>query len=112
MRADDWNNVPSSARGRDSVRIVSKKAWDESAVVLDLSHMPEGCGTWPAFWSLSQKGPWPSGGEIDIVEGTSHAGLLRGKLIGPSGVNLNTANLASMHTTPSCMMPEHRFQSG
>jgi beta-glucanase (GH16 family) len=26
------------------------------------------CGSWPAFWSLGTSGPWPSCGEIDIME--------------------------------------------
>ena len=25
-------------------------------------------GLWPAFWALGTKGPWPHGGEIDIME--------------------------------------------
>ena len=74
MRADHWNRVTPLSRGRDSVRIRSKDSWGDSLLVLDLEHMPEGCGTWPAFWTLSEKGPWPAGGEIDILEGksTSH----------------------------------------
>jgi hypothetical protein len=70
MRADDWSIVDPSARGRDSVRISSQTAYDEAIFVLDLAHMPAGCSTWPAFWTLSQQGPWPAGGEIDIIEGT------------------------------------------
>ena len=70
MRADDWSIVNPSARGRDSVRISSQTAYDEAIFVLDLAHMPAGCATWPAFWTLSQQGPWPAGGEIDIIEGT------------------------------------------
>ena len=69
MRADSTNVVPGDARGRDSVRIISNDAYDESVTILDLAHMPEGCSTWPAFWTLSQRGPWPNGGEIDIIEG-------------------------------------------
>jgi hypothetical protein len=69
MRADDWSIVSPSARGRDSVRISSQTAYGDSVIVLDLAHMPAGCGTWPAFWTLSQQGPWPNGGEIDIIEG-------------------------------------------
>ncbi len=69
MRADDWSIVPSSARGRDSIRISSHNAYDEAIFVLDLQHMPAGCSTWPAFWTLSKAGPWPNGGEIDIIEG-------------------------------------------
>jgi hypothetical protein len=69
MRADDWSIVNATARGRDSVRISSQTAYDEAVFVLDLEHMPYGCATWPAFWTLSQQGPWPAGGEIDIIEG-------------------------------------------
>ena len=70
MRADSWSIVDPSARGRDSIRISTQNAYGESILVLDLAHMPAGCATWPAFWTLSQKGPWPIGGEIDIIEGT------------------------------------------
>lgn len=71
MRADHAKVVLPDDRGRDSIRITSQKAWDDSTIVLDLSHMPEGCATWPAFWTLSQQGPWPHGGEIDVIEGQS-----------------------------------------
>ena len=71
MRADYQNPVYPGSRGRNSIRIHSNKAYDESLIILDLQHMPEGCATWPAFWSLSQKGPWPHGGEIDMIEGAS-----------------------------------------
>ena len=70
MRADDVSIVPSSARGRDSIRISSQTAYNDSITVLDIQHMPAGCSTWPAFWTLSQKSAWPQGGEIDIIEGT------------------------------------------
>ncbi|KAI0046071.1 glycoside hydrolase family 16 protein [Auriscalpium vulgare] len=96
MRADEWSVVRPEARGRDSVRIVSNDAYDDAIFVLDLHHMPEGCSTWPAFWTLSQAGPWPHGGEIDIIE----------------GVNLNGDNLASLHTLPSCTMAPDRRQQG
>jgi hypothetical protein len=69
MRADDWSIVNASARGRDSVRISSQTAYDEAILVLDVAHMPAGCATWPAFWTKSQAGPWPAGGEVDIIEG-------------------------------------------
>ncbi|KAF8264596.1 concanavalin A-like lectin/glucanase domain-containing protein [Lactarius quietus] len=76
MRADDVTIVPASARGRDSIRISSQTA------------------TWPAFWTLSQAGPWPNGGEIDVIE----------------GVNLNTHNQATLHTTPNCTMPPDQWR--
>jgi hypothetical protein len=45
-------------------------------VVADIAHMPDGCGTWPAFWSNGY-GPWPAGGEFDIIEGTNGGGKNR-----------------------------------
>ncbi|KAG6862240.1 hypothetical protein C0995_002171 [Termitomyces sp. Mi166 len=74
MRADSTSVVPPNARGRDSVRIHSNAAYGDSVIVLDVQHMPAGCGTWPAFWTNSQKGPWPHGGEIDIIEGRFQTG--------------------------------------
>ncbi|KAJ7593859.1 glycoside hydrolase family 16 protein [Mycena floridula] len=96
MRADDINMVQNQ-RGRDSIRISSVATMSsDSLVVLDVAHMPEGCATWPAFWTLSQQGPWPHGGEIDIIE----------------GVNKVDKNLASLHTLPNCTMPNNRDQTG
>jgi hypothetical protein len=43
--------------------------YGDAVMVLDIDHMPAGCATWPAFWTLSSAGPWPRGGEIDIIEG-------------------------------------------
>ncbi|VDB87411.1 unnamed protein product [Peniophora sp. CBMAI 1063] len=96
MRADDVSVIPESARGRDSIRISSKASYDEALFVIDVTHMPTGCATWPAWWTVSAAGPWPSGGEIDIIE----------------GVNLGTENLASLHTTAGCSMPHDRAQTG
>lgn len=76
MRADS-TNVVNGTTGRSSNRILSNRAYTESVAILDLQHMPQGCATWPAFWSLSQTGPWPDGGEIDIIEGTCNPPALR-----------------------------------
>ncbi|KAI0786692.1 concanavalin A-like lectin/glucanase domain-containing protein [Abortiporus biennis] len=96
MRADSTKFVAADERGRRSVRISSRNAYDESLIILDLQHMPEGCTTWPAFWTISQQGPWPEGGEIDIIE----------------GVNKQQTNQATLHTSSSCTMPDDRFESG
>ena len=36
---------------------------------IDVRHMPQGCGTWPAFWETDVPA-WPNGGEVDIVSAT------------------------------------------
>lgn len=38
-----------SGRGRDSVRLTSKRSYNHMLVVIDVQHMPQGCGTWPAL---------------------------------------------------------------
>jgi beta-glucanase (GH16 family) len=50
--------------------------------------MPEGCGSWPAFWEVREDG-WPTYGELDIVE----------------GVNNISPNAATLHTSAGCTMP-------
>ena len=63
----DHTNV-ASGRGRNSIRINSKKRYTHGLFILDMDHMPAAqCGSWPAFWT---DGPnWPNNGEIDIIEG-------------------------------------------
>ena len=75
MRADN-TTANAGGRGRKSVRVTSKAALDPKdleleaggsgavLVVLDLTHMPTGCATWPAFWMDSAIGGWPQYGEI------------------------------------------------
>ncbi|KAH9850674.1 concanavalin A-like lectin/glucanase domain-containing protein [Lenzites betulinus] len=84
MRVDTTAQVSGN---RKSVRITTTDSFTGGLVVLDAVHMPTGCGTWPAFWS---NGPnWPTGGEIDIVE----------------GVNDYSNNQATIHTAHGCTIP-------
>ena len=53
---------------RDSVRLEGKRRFDRGLFVLDVVHMPNGAGVWPAFW-LTDEAAWPRNGEIDILEG-------------------------------------------
>ncbi|KAF2118155.1 concanavalin A-like lectin/glucanase domain-containing protein [Lophiotrema nucula] len=78
---DSTNETPN---GRPSVRISSKKTYDTGLVILDVAHMPVGCGTWPAFWMVGPE--WPTNGEIDILE----------------GVNEQETNSMTLHTGPNC----------
>lgn len=52
---DNTNVTPN---GRPSVRITSKKSYNHGLFILDLAHMPFGCGTWPAFWTVGPN--WPN----------------------------------------------------
>ncbi|KAJ5413957.1 hypothetical protein N7509_000584 [Penicillium cosmopolitanum] len=86
---DHEKTISTNSQGRDSVRIGSKKYYDESLVIADLAHMPGSvCGSWPAFWSVGKN--WPGDGEIDIIE----------------GVNLQDHNEIVMHTAGTCSITD------
>ncbi|KAG8853768.1 hypothetical protein FRB96_008023 [Tulasnella sp. 330] len=97
LRADytHTTNFPTGP-GRNSVRIRSNKEYTTAVTVLNLRHMPVGCGTWPAFWTVLENG-WPASGEIDIIE----------------GVNDVSPNHSTLHTSPGCTMAANTMtQSG
>jgi len=95
MRADAHTVISdSSSTGRNSVRLMSNSAFSTHVAVFDIQHMPQGCGTWPAVWEVGPN--WPSGGEVDIVE----------------GVNDQGTNQVTLHTSPGCTMPSSRTQTG
>jgi len=72
--------------GRQSVRISTQQTFNSGLFVFDLQHMPTGCATWPAFWTV---GPgWPNAGEIDIIE----------------GINVDSSVHTTLHTNNGCTM--------
>ncbi|KAK0501620.1 endo-beta-glucanase [Armillaria luteobubalina] len=76
LRADYMNVLDPAGAGRDSVRIQSNKQYGSNTVmVFNMRHMPQGCGTWPAVWTVAV--PWPTMGEIDIVEGSTTRRITR-----------------------------------
>lgn len=109
-------SVPwSSYTNRDAVRVMGKQVYDVGAdkplksllIMIDLEHMPTGCGVWPSFWATypDYKKPgaagtrgthtvpvWPTFGEIDIIEawGTDDNTL----------TSLHTTDVGCEHWTP------------
>lgn len=80
----DYKTV-NPANGRKSVRVTSKKAFTRGLFIADILHMPGSiCGSWPAYWMFGPN--WPGSGEIDIIE----------------GVNAQTKNAVTLHTSPGC----------
>ena len=51
---------------------------------------------WPSFWTLGIETPWPTAGEIDIIEAIN---------------NMNN-NQVALHTTPGCYQANVTTQSG
>ena len=59
------SSLPTEKGPRDSVRLEGKTRYDRGLFILDLRHLPTGCGVWPAFW-LTDEDVWPDHGEIDV----------------------------------------------
>jgi hypothetical protein len=79
--------APTEAGPRESIRLEGKRRFNRGLFIIDVRHMPAGCGTWPAFW-LTDEANWPVNGEIDIVE----------------GVNFQSEAKTALHTTKGCDM--------
>ncbi|KAK7462817.1 hypothetical protein VKT23_007396 [Stygiomarasmius scandens] len=94
LRSDFTNKLDPNGAGRDSVRIQSNHQYTTAVMVFNIRHMPQGCGTWPAVWTLGAN--WPNQGEVDILE----------------GVNDQGSNAATLHTSSGCTMPASRSQTG
>jgi hypothetical protein len=94
MRADFKTTLSSSGPGRNSVRLKSIQRYTNVVMIFNVRHMPVGCGTWPAIWTLGDD--WPNQGEIDIMEGINNQG----------------ANSMTLHTSSGCTVPFSRSQSG
>ncbi|KAL3807547.1 hypothetical protein ACHAXA_001131 [Cyclostephanos tholiformis] len=75
---------------RDSIRLEGRTRFDRGLFVLDVRHMPDGCGVWPAFW-LTDEARWPMNGEVDVLE----------------GVNGQTTAKTALHTSNQCDMYAH-----
>lgn len=89
LGVDHTNIYTPGGLGRPSVRLESKLTFTEGLFVVDLSHIPTGCGSWPAFCKHTKTstlsnaenfrsgtvglGDWPADGEIDIIENTNDA---------------------------------------
>jgi len=53
---------------RESAKIQSKHGWKYFLMMMKYTHVPWGCGVWPALWTHAVGVPWPNGGELDVLE--------------------------------------------
>ncbi len=62
-------DLPSRGLPHRSGQVISKRAWKHGRFEIR-ADLPATKGMWPAIWLLPNVGPhpWPSGGEIDIME--------------------------------------------
>jgi hypothetical protein len=73
---------------RESIRLEGNRRFNRGLFVIDVRHMPAGCGVWPAFW-LTDEANWPVNGEIDIVEGVNYQSQAKTALHSTIGCNMN-----------------------
>ncbi|KAI0136194.1 concanavalin A-like lectin/glucanase domain-containing protein, partial [Xylariales sp. AK1849] len=68
MGVDHTNIVDSDGPlGRSSVRLESKKEYDQGLFIFDMAYLPKpASGSWPAIWTYGEN--WPYTGDIDIYE--------------------------------------------
>jgi len=86
-------SLPTEKGPRESIRLEGKHRFgsrEGGLFIVDLDHMPAGCGQWPALW-LTDEDNWPMNGEIDFIE----------------GVNYQTAAKTALHTSNECSMYAH-----
>lgn len=83
------------SKGRKSVRVTSHDTFTHGLFIADIAHMPGSIpGIWPAYWMFGS--PWPTLGEIDIIE----------------GVNTQTENKITLHTGPGCKITNEGSDQG
>ena len=65
---------PVTQGNRKSIRLTTNDTYNEGLFIINASHIPEGLGTWPAFWLtglVPEGSAWACYGEIDIIEGVN-----------------------------------------
>jgi Glycosyl hydrolases family 16 len=84
------SSAPTLLGPRESIRLEGRTFFNRGLFILDVHHMPAGCGIWPAWW-LTNEDHWPDYGEVDILE----------------GINNQTLAKTALHTSSMCNMYAH-----
>ena len=74
-----------------SVRLEGRTRFNDGLFVVDVAHVPTGCGSWPAVWLVDEE-DWPKNGEVDIVEAINTQSVAK--------TALHSGGNCSMHSVP------------
>lgn len=89
----DWRkNRPFITYTAASIKTEGLQSWKFGRFEMR-GRIPVDHGLWPAWWTLGEKGQWPSNGEIDIME------YYKGKLLANIACGTNTAYKAEWYST-------------
>lgn len=85
----DSTNDLTGGKGRRSLRLESFKTFQSGLFVIQVKHIPTGCGIWPAFWlfGADRSHEWPAWGEYDLIEGVHEATVVQTALHTSQGCN-------------------------
>ena len=89
------SSAPTKEGPRQSIRLESIQRYDRGLFIIDIRHMPTGCGVWPAFW-LTDEAHWPNNGEIDIIEAVNYQSDAKTALHSVEGCTMENAPLGTM----------------
>ncbi|KAF9047070.1 hypothetical protein BDZ89DRAFT_25084 [Hymenopellis radicata] len=106
MTVDDSTSLD-AGQNRNSVRISSKKAYNDALIIAHIERMPHGCSVWPAWWTVG--GDWPNNGEnsVQLVSGFSTSNdCFSGEVDIVEGVHNQEANQYTYHTGPGCTLDD------
>lgn len=91
-------SAPTEKGPRESIRLEGKRRFNRGLFIIDVRHMPAGCGVWPAFW-LTDEANWPVNGEIDIVEGVNYQAEAKTALHATKGCDMFDVPMGTMTGT-------------
>jgi hypothetical protein len=108
------STAPTESGPRESIRLEGKRRFNRGLFIMDVRHMPTGCGVWPAFW-LTDEANWPVNGEIGTrlfvlfasIRGRCCPRLTQSSPPTPDiveGVNYQSEAKTALHTTNGCDM--------
>lgn len=102
------SRVPGELK-RYSAKVLTNRKWTYFLAAMKFSHVPWGCGVWPAFWTKSPDIGWPNGGELDLLEYCNEIGSRSSFHVGTLNRCQLDANLLHKPGCPTFLDAEYQW---